>query len=72
MKTTAADAIIAVLRDINATPDKPIIMFEIGVPLVVEKGYSELDVLNGLDWLVSEKIIELPGNNTLRLMKHLG
>lgn len=46
-------------------------MFEIGIPLVIGQKFTEDEVLNGLYWLVSEKVIELPGNNTLRLVKPL-
>jgi hypothetical protein len=69
--TKASDAILAVLRDINATPDKPIVMFEIGIPLVVDQKFAQDEVLNALFWLQSEGVIELLGDNRLRLVKPL-
>ena len=69
--TKASEAIVNLLRQINPTPHKPISLFQLGIPLIVEaeEKFTQDEVLNGLYWLRSEKVIELPGNNTLRLMK---
>jgi hypothetical protein len=72
-KPDASEAIVSLLRRIDATPLEPIDLYRIGVPLIMEADvrYTETELLNGLDWLVSEKVIELPGNNTLRLITPL-
>lgn len=67
----ASDALIEVLREINAAVDKPIDMYAIGIPMVMGRRFTEDEVYHALMWLQSEKVIELPGNNTLRLMKPL-
>jgi hypothetical protein len=67
----ASEAILDVLRDMKATPEATVETFEVGIPLVLEKGFSQDDVVNGLIWLQSEKVIELLGGNRLRLVKPL-
>jgi hypothetical protein len=70
--SNSAEAILNVLRDIKVTPEKAIGMFEIGIPLVIDQRFTVDEVLNGLFWLQSEKVVELLGNNTLRLLKPFG
>jgi hypothetical protein len=71
MSNAAAAAILSVLRDINATPDKAVGMYLIGIPLVVEQQFTQDEVLYGLYKLVDDGVLELPGQNTLRLLKPL-
>lgn len=71
--TKASDALIEVLRDINATPDQPIEMYAIGIPMIVEADdkFTEDDVYHALILLQSRGIIELMEGNRLRLVKPL-
>lgn len=65
METT--DAILEQLRILDAKPDAPISIFEIGVPLV-GAGYSQDQILNALFYLESKKTIELLPGNRFRLI----
>lgn len=69
--TKASNAIIDVLRRIEAKPAEHIDLYRIGIPLIVEAKdkFTEDEVYAGLMWLVSQKVIELSENNTLRLLK---
>ncbi|MCV9960275.1 hypothetical protein OIU34_00030 [Pararhizobium sp. BT-229] len=67
----ASQAIIDLLRRIEAVPEKPINMFEIGIPLIIGEGGGEDEIMNALFWLQSEGVIELLGDNRLRLVKPL-
>ncbi|KQY14409.1 hypothetical protein [Rhizobium sp. Root482] len=66
----ASEAIVDVLRRIGATPDKPVGMYEIGVPLVGNP-YTQDDIVNGLFWLQRKGVIELKNDNRLQLVKEL-
>jgi hypothetical protein len=69
--SNAAEAIIQVLNDINSKPGDSVVIFLIGIELVIEQHFSQDEVLDGLHLLEAEKLIELLGNNTLRLLKPL-
>ena len=61
------DALLEQLRLLNARPDKPISMFDIGVPLI-GLGYTQDQILTALFYLESKKTIELLPGNRLRLI----
>lgn len=61
------DAILEQLRLLNAKPDQPVGMFDIGIPLI-GLGYSQDQILNALFYLESKKQIELLPGNRLRLI----
>lgn len=61
------DALLEQLRLLNAKPDKPISMFDIGIPLI-GLGYTQEEILNALFYLESKKQIELLPGNRLRLI----
>ena len=65
----ASEAILDVLRDIKATPDQPIEIYAIGIPMVMERKFTEDEVYHALMWLQSDKVIELMDGNRLRLVK---
>lgn len=65
------DAILNVLRSINLPIDQPIVLFEVGIPLIVEQRYTQDEVLNGLYWLQSEGVIQLMDGNRMKLVKPL-
>ncbi|WP_276118306.1 hypothetical protein [Pararhizobium qamdonense] len=64
------EAIIELLHEIGATTAKPVSCFDIGVPLVA-KGFTEMEVLNGLLRLQGEGLFDFVGGNRLRLVKAL-
>lgn len=66
----ASEAILEVLRNINATPAKPNVMFEVGIPLIIQQKFKD-EVLNGVYGLKSDGVIELMEGNRLRLVKPL-
>ncbi|WP_313199944.1 hypothetical protein [Rhizobium sp.] len=61
------DALLEQLRLLNAKPDTPISMFDIGIPLI-GLGYTQEEILNALFYLESKKQIELLPGNRLRLI----
>ncbi|WP_139276471.1 hypothetical protein [Pararhizobium antarcticum] len=71
--TKATEAVLDVLRKIDATPEKPIGLYVIGIPLIVEaeEKLTEDEILSAIFWLQSEKVIELLGDNTLSLVRSL-
>lgn len=68
--TDVSQAIVDLLRRMKATPEVPNSLYDIGVPLV-DDGFSQNAILNGLYKLQSERIIELIDGNRLRLVKAL-
>lgn len=70
-KASASEAIIDLLRRIEAKPGEHIDLYRVGIPLIVEAEdkFSHDEIYSGLMWLQSQKIIELSDNNTLRLLK---
>jgi hypothetical protein len=69
--TKASEAILDVLRDISATPEQPVEMYAIGIPLILGKKFIEDEVYHGLMNLKSEGVIELMDGNRLKLVKPL-
>lgn len=69
--TKASDALIDVLRDINATPEQPIEMYAIGIPMVLERKFTEDDVYHALMWLQSQGVIKLMEGNRFSVVKAL-
>ena len=67
---TVRQAIIDLLRRIDANPETPISLFGIGVPPVGE-GFSQDEILNGLFRLQGERVIELVSRNCLGLVQAL-
>lgn len=69
-KANASEAIVSLLKQIEAKPSEPIDLFRIGIPLIVEAdpAFTQDEVLNGLLWLQSERVIELTGDNCLKLV----
>lgn len=65
----ATSATLTILRDIYAAPDKPIVMFEVAIPVIVEQRLAEDEVLSVLSELQSDDVIELLQNKTLMLLK---
>lgn len=68
---TPIDALLDVLRSISASPEHPIVMYEIGLPMIVERKYTQNETMNALYWLQSQGVIELLEGNRLRLLKPL-
>ena len=67
----AKTAILALLREIEATPERAISLYDIGVPLVA-KGYEQDAIYYGLRGLESDGVITiLEASNALRLTKPL-
>jgi hypothetical protein len=60
-------AIIEILREHNATADKPTSMFTIGIPLVGSQRFTQDDVVNSLFSMQSEGLIKLLDGNRLHL-----
>ncbi|WP_428413578.1 hypothetical protein [Pararhizobium sp.] len=70
-KANASEAIIGLLRRIETTPSESIDLYRTGIQLIVEdKDYTETEILNGLLYLESLKLIEI-SNNSLKLIKPL-
>ncbi|WP_276118308.1 hypothetical protein [Pararhizobium qamdonense] len=65
------DALIDVLRSINPPVDHPVVMYEVGIPMIVERRFTQDETLNALTWLQSEGLIKLMGGNRLRLLRAL-
>jgi hypothetical protein len=63
-------AIMGILKDIQATPEKAISMYDIGIPLVT-RGYAQGELVDTLFSMEREGIIELLMSNGLRLKKPL-
>jgi hypothetical protein len=68
MDTT--DAILEQLRLLDAKPDAPISLFEIGVPLT-SAGHTQDAIVNGLFYLQGLKKIELLPGNRVRVVTSL-
>ncbi|WP_428428648.1 hypothetical protein [Pararhizobium sp.] len=68
---SAGQALLNLLRAINPPIGEPLGMFQIGIPLVVEQRYEQDEVVNELFSLQSKGLIELLGDNRLRLLKAL-
>lgn len=70
-KAVASEAIISLLKRIEPNPSQWVDLYRIGIPLIVEdKAYTETEVLGGLLYLESLKLIEI-SNNSLKLIKTL-
>lgn len=61
------EAVIEQLRALDAKPDVPVSIFDIGVPLI-GAGHSQEMILNGLFYLESKRQIELLPGNRLRVI----
>ncbi|TWF49897.1 hypothetical protein [Neorhizobium alkalisoli] len=70
-RATADVAICNLLRDLGAKVDEPVSIYKIGEPLIIDKGYSEDELINALFYLQSQKVIDLLEGNRLRLCKPL-
>jgi hypothetical protein len=70
-RATADVAICNLLRDLGATVDEPISIYRIGEPLIIDKGYSEDELINALFYLQSQKVIDILDGNRLSLAKPL-
>ncbi len=66
----AIEAVLEQLRVLDAKPDTPISMFEIGVPLM-KAGHTQDMLMNALFYLEAKKQIELLPGNRLRLVTPL-
>lgn len=64
------DALLEQLRALDAKPDAPISIFDIGVPLM-GAGHSQEQILNALFYLEGKKQIELLPGNRLRVVTPL-
>lgn len=64
------EAIIEVLRKIGATTAEPVSCYDIGKPLIA-KGFSEMEILNGLLRLQGEGQFDFVGGNRVRLVRAL-
>jgi len=54
-----SDAILELLRNMSPSPDLEIVLFEVGIPMVVEQKYTRDEVTSGLLLLQSEGVIKL-------------
>ncbi|CDN54720.1 Hypothetical protein RG1141_CH23820 [Neorhizobium galegae bv. officinalis bv. officinalis str. HAMBI 1141] len=63
-------ALINLLRTLQASPEKPVDLYEIGVPLV-DQGYTQDEILALLLSLEHERFIGRIENNRLRLVEPL-
>ncbi|MGO7674853.1 hypothetical protein ACC685_33360 [Rhizobium ruizarguesonis] len=63
-------AIVALLREIEADPAKPLSLYDIGVPLV-PKGYTQDELVSALYALQAEGVISLIEGNRLQVSKPL-
>jgi hypothetical protein len=63
----AIEAVLEQLRALNAKPDTPISIFDIGIPMI-GAGYSQDRILNALYYPESKKQIELLPGNRLKLI----
>ena len=54
-----SDAILELLRNMSPSPDQAIVLFEVGIPMVVEQKYTRDEVTSGLLLLQSEGVIKL-------------
>lgn len=61
------EAILALLREANATAANPASMFVVGVPLVGKQRFTQDEVLNTLFSMQSEGLIKLLDGNRLHL-----
>ncbi len=62
------DAILGLLKSFEATPDKDIPIFDIGVPLITTQGFTDDEVYFALRGLERDRIIALDERtNSLRL-----
>jgi hypothetical protein len=52
-----AEAVVQVRCDIHATPDKPLGVYLIGIPLVVEQQFTQEEVLYALCELVDDGVL---------------
>ncbi|MBW9089724.1 hypothetical protein JNB91_18040 [Rhizobium wenxiniae] len=66
----AVEAVLEQLRVLDAKPDTPMSIFDIGVPLM-KAGHSQEMLVNALFYLESKKTIELLPGNRLRLITPL-
>jgi hypothetical protein len=60
-------AIIEELRNVGAEVGKPVVIYEIGVPLV-RAGFDQHEIVNGLYRLERDGVIELLPSNSLKLL----
>lgn len=58
--------LIDLLVSLNATPEVPISLYDIGPPLVA-KGFDQQQIVNVLFSLEGQKVVELVGGNRLRV-----
>ena len=54
-----SDAILELLRNMSQSPDQAIVLFEVGIPMIVEQKYTQDEVTSGLLLLQSEGVIKL-------------
>ncbi len=66
----AIEAVLEQLRVLDAKPDTPISMFDIGVPLM-KAGHTQDMLMNALFYLEAKKHIELLPGNRLRVVMPL-
>lgn len=64
------EAVLEQLRALDAKPDMPIGMFDIGVPLI-NVGHTQDMLMNALFYLEAKKQIELLPGNRLRVVMPL-
>jgi hypothetical protein len=67
----ASDALVEVLREMNATPGQPLDIYAVGIPMVMDRHFTQEETLDALVWLQSQGRIRLIDGNRLRLLKLL-
>ncbi len=58
------------LRDLKVTPEKPLSLYDVGVPLV-PRGYTQDELVDALFGLKSQGLIDLISGNRLALKQPL-
>ncbi len=65
----ATKAVLNVLRTINPPVEKPLVFFELGIPLIVEQRFTQDEVMNAILYLNSQGVIDILEGNRFCLLK---